>query len=124
MSQACADLLRGLLERNPQRRISFDRFFGHSFIDLDHMPSAQSLSIAVSFCTFLLNKHIFVYKVQNTEGEHSCGTLVWLKHLHCSCMTTNTNKGLSYCHDPFAKMIYQIIAQSRGPIQIVKKTYT
>ncbi|CAI8025547.1 Serine/threonine-protein kinase ULK3 [Geodia barretti] len=48
VSQACADLLQGLLERDPQRRISFDRFFGHSFIDLDHMPSAQSLSRARS----------------------------------------------------------------------------
>jgi serine/threonine-protein kinase ULK/ATG1 len=48
ISVECADLLQGLLERDPQSRISFDRFFGHSFIDLDHMPSTNSLSKARS----------------------------------------------------------------------------
>ena len=52
VSALCADLLQGLLERDPQRRISFDRFFGHSFIDLEHMPSPHSLPKAVSNLAF------------------------------------------------------------------------
>ena len=45
----CTDLLKGLLERDPLCRISFESFFHHQFIDLDHMPSAQSLEKAVSY---------------------------------------------------------------------------
>ena len=51
VSAECTDLLRGLLERDPLTRISFDRFFCHSFIDLDHMPSADSIARAVSILT-------------------------------------------------------------------------
>ena len=48
VSSECVDLLRGLLERDPQCRMSFDQFFDHSFIDLDHMPSGHSIEKAVS----------------------------------------------------------------------------
>jgi len=43
VSESCRDLLRSLLRRNPDERISFDSFFAHPFIDLEHMASEQSL---------------------------------------------------------------------------------
>lgn len=48
LSPDCQDLLRRLLERDPGRRISFQDFFAHPWVDLDHMPSEESLAQAVS----------------------------------------------------------------------------
>lgn len=42
LSQNCRDLLSRLLERNPDKRISFEDFFSHPFVDLQHMPSPES----------------------------------------------------------------------------------
>lgn len=47
VSQDCRDLLLRLLERNPDARITFAEFFTHPFVDLDHMPGAESLGKAV-----------------------------------------------------------------------------
>lgn len=43
VSRDCRDLLLRLLLRDPDRRISFEEFFLHPFVDLEHMPSAESL---------------------------------------------------------------------------------
>ncbi|XP_077867106.1 LOW QUALITY PROTEIN: serine/threonine-protein kinase ULK3-like [Saccoglossus kowalevskii] len=43
VSDQCRDLLLRLLQRDPKQRISFEDFFNHPFIDLEHMPSAKSL---------------------------------------------------------------------------------
>ena len=48
LSQDCRDLLQRLLERDPSRRISFQDFFAHPWVDLEHMPSGESLARAVS----------------------------------------------------------------------------
>uniref|UniRef100_A0A8C3F5L4 non-specific serine/threonine protein kinase n=1 Tax=Chrysemys picta bellii TaxID=8478 RepID=A0A8C3F5L4_CHRPI len=48
LSQECRDLLQRLLERDPLQRISFEEFFAHPFVDMEHMPSAESLRKAVS----------------------------------------------------------------------------
>lgn len=48
LSQECRDLLQRLLKRDPQQRISFKEFFAHPFVDMEHMPSAESLGKAVS----------------------------------------------------------------------------
>ena len=48
ISENCRDLLESLLQRDPAKRISFDEFFRHPFIDLDHAPSPKCLSQAVS----------------------------------------------------------------------------
>lgn len=53
LSEECEDLLKGLLQRNPDDRISFQKFFSHPFIDLDHMPSDSSLHKAVWKLIFL-----------------------------------------------------------------------
>lgn len=42
LSENCAELLLSLLQIDPERRISFEHFFHHPFIDLEHMPSAES----------------------------------------------------------------------------------
>uniref|UniRef100_V9KVI2 non-specific serine/threonine protein kinase n=1 Tax=Callorhinchus milii TaxID=7868 RepID=V9KVI2_CALMI len=47
VSADCRDLLVRLLERDPEQRITFEEFFTHPFVDLDHMPTAESLEQAV-----------------------------------------------------------------------------
>lgn len=47
LSETCKDLLNRLLQRNPAERISFDQFFNHPFVDLDHMASSQCWPKAV-----------------------------------------------------------------------------
>ncbi|KAH7644307.1 serine/threonine protein kinase-like protein [Dermatophagoides farinae] len=46
LSQLCYDLLGGLLKIDPKMRISFSNFFTHPFIDLEHMPMADSFEKA------------------------------------------------------------------------------
>lgn len=48
LSETCKDLLNGLLQRNPADRISFESFFSHPFVDLEHIPDATSFSKAVT----------------------------------------------------------------------------
>lgn len=48
MSDCCADLLMKLLQRNPEKRIGFEEFFAHPFVDLEHIPSAETLKKGVS----------------------------------------------------------------------------
>jgi serine/threonine-protein kinase ULK/ATG1 len=40
--------LEGLLQRDPNQRMSFELFFEHPFIDLEHSPNSDSLPKAVS----------------------------------------------------------------------------
>lgn len=54
LSETCKDLLRQLLQRNPLQRITFDQFFSHPFVDLDHMASSSSYPKAIE----LLNKAV------------------------------------------------------------------
>lgn len=48
LSPECRDLLGQLLERDPLKRISFECFFAHPFVDMEHVPGPESLSKAVS----------------------------------------------------------------------------
>ncbi|XP_046863335.1 serine/threonine-protein kinase ULK3-like [Xenia sp. Carnegie-2017] len=48
VSQDCQDLLLSLLRRDPKQRITFEEFFNHSFLDLEHAPSSHSLQKAIS----------------------------------------------------------------------------
>ncbi|KAH0619900.1 hypothetical protein JD844_014297 [Phrynosoma platyrhinos] len=47
LSPECRDLLQRLLKRDPQQRISFQAFFTHPFVDMEHMPSEESLGKAM-----------------------------------------------------------------------------
>lgn len=48
VSQDCQDLMLALLQRDPMDRISFEDFFAHPFLDLEHVPSPSCLGRAVS----------------------------------------------------------------------------
>lgn len=48
ISANCRDLLKRLLQFDPKVRISFDAFFHHPFLDLEHMPSSESFEKAKS----------------------------------------------------------------------------
>ncbi|XP_038623104.1 serine/threonine-protein kinase ULK3 [Tachyglossus aculeatus] len=50
------DLLRRLLERDPDQRISFQDFFAHPYVDLEHMPSAESLERATALVVEAVKK--------------------------------------------------------------------
>ncbi|XP_072807095.1 serine/threonine-protein kinase ULK3 isoform X2 [Vicugna pacos] len=56
LSQDCRDLLQRLLERDPSRRISFQDFFAHPWVDLEHMPSAESLARATALVVQAVKK--------------------------------------------------------------------
>lgn len=57
VSTKCRELLIGLLKRDPNERMTFTAFFDHPFIDLEHIPSPDSLSKAVSYYT------LFIYEL-------------------------------------------------------------
>ncbi|KAG7277354.1 hypothetical protein CRUP_025594, partial [Coryphaenoides rupestris] len=46
VSGDCRDLLLRLLEREPDARITFEQFFSHGFVDLEHMAGPESLGKA------------------------------------------------------------------------------
>uniref|UniRef100_A0A3B3X2W7 Serine/threonine-protein kinase ULK3 n=1 Tax=Poecilia mexicana TaxID=48701 RepID=A0A3B3X2W7_9TELE len=89
VSKDCRDLLLRLLERNPDARITFEEFFTHPFLDMEHMPSAESIVKA---------KELVLWAVQkDQEGEHSealsfyCSALEhFVPAIHC--------KGKIYFH--------------------------
>ncbi|XP_060709568.1 serine/threonine-protein kinase ULK3 isoform X2 [Hemiscyllium ocellatum] len=56
VSRECRDLLLRLLVRDPERRITFEEFFTHPFVDLDHMPSAESLEKATALVVDAVKK--------------------------------------------------------------------
>jgi len=51
LSQNCRDLLSRLLQRDPTKRITFDDFFSHPFVDLEHAPWKESLQNAIEIVT-------------------------------------------------------------------------
>ncbi|XP_073242876.1 serine/threonine-protein kinase ULK3-like isoform X2 [Porites lutea] len=51
LSPDCQDLLLALLQRDPLARISFDDFFAHPFLDLEHVPSPVCLDKAIKLVT-------------------------------------------------------------------------
>ncbi|XP_015678026.1 serine/threonine-protein kinase ULK3 [Protobothrops mucrosquamatus] len=56
LSPECRDLLQRLLQRDPQQRISFQAFFAHPFVDMEHMASAESLGKATKLVTEAVKK--------------------------------------------------------------------
>ncbi|XP_067829633.1 serine/threonine-protein kinase ULK3 [Heptranchias perlo] len=56
VSGDCRDLLLRLLERDPEQRMTFEEFFTHPFVDLNHMPSAESLEKATALVVEAVKK--------------------------------------------------------------------
>ncbi|XP_024880000.1 serine/threonine-protein kinase ULK3 [Temnothorax curvispinosus] len=48
VSATCKDLLMALLKHNPADRITFDEFFAHDFLDLEHAPTKENYDKAVA----------------------------------------------------------------------------
>lgn len=46
LSRECKDLLERLLTYDPDKRIDYDEFFKHPFIDLAHAPTEESKKLA------------------------------------------------------------------------------
>ncbi|XP_061567631.1 serine/threonine-protein kinase ULK3 [Cololabis saira] len=73
VSQDCRNLLLRLLERKPDARITFAEFFNHPFVDLEHMPSAESIVKAKALVVQAVEK--------DQEGEKSAAL-----SLYCSAL--------------------------------------
>ncbi|XP_061250797.1 serine/threonine-protein kinase ULK3 isoform X2 [Bos javanicus] len=73
LSQDCRDLLQRLLERDPSRRISFQDFFAHPWVDLEHMPSGESLGRATALVVQAVKK--------DQEGDAAAALSLYCKAL-------------------------------------------
>ncbi|KAL3065035.1 hypothetical protein OYC64_015256 [Pagothenia borchgrevinki] len=73
VSKNCRDLLLRLLDRNPDARITFKEFFTHPFVDMEHMPSAESLVKAKAMVLQAVQK--------DQEGERDAALC-----LYCSAL--------------------------------------
>ncbi|XP_044789246.2 serine/threonine-protein kinase ULK3 isoform X3 [Bubalus bubalis] len=73
LSQDCRDLLQRLLERDPSRRISFQDFFSHPWVDLEHMPSGESLGRATALVVQAVKK--------DQEGDAAAALSLYCKAL-------------------------------------------
>ena len=73
VSPQCKDLLKGLLQRDPKERITFEKFFSHDFVDLAHAPTADCLEKAIS----IVSKAVNFDASGNTEDacRHYCSAL-------------------------------------------------
>ena len=89
MSQHCKHLLNGLLQRDPVKRISFNDFFGHPFIDLEHMPSKESFSKAVRCFLLIMHEVLTLWQVslvksavaKDSEGESAAAINLYCESL-------------------------------------------
>ncbi|NWW81252.1 ULK3 kinase, partial [Climacteris rufus] len=73
LSQECRDLLGQLLERDPLKRISFERFFAHPFVDMEHVPGPESLSKATNLVVEAVKK--------DQEGDANAALSLYCKAL-------------------------------------------
>ncbi|XP_051053520.1 serine/threonine-protein kinase ULK3 isoform X3 [Phodopus roborovskii] len=73
LSPDCRDLLQRLLERDPSRRISFQDFFAHPWVDLEHMPSVESLARATALVVEAVKK--------DQEGDAAAALSLYCKAL-------------------------------------------
>uniref|UniRef100_A0A4W3HFM5 Serine/threonine-protein kinase ULK3 n=1 Tax=Callorhinchus milii TaxID=7868 RepID=A0A4W3HFM5_CALMI len=82
VSADCRDLLVRLLERDPEQRITFEEFFTHPFVDLDHMPTAESLEQATLLVVEAVKKDQL--KDHASALSHYCKSLEYfIPALHC-----------------------------------------
>uniref|UniRef100_A0A8C0EZ45 Serine/threonine-protein kinase ULK3 n=1 Tax=Bubo bubo TaxID=30461 RepID=A0A8C0EZ45_BUBBB len=73
LSPECRDLLGQLLERDPVKRISFECFFAHPFVDMEHVPSPESLCKATDLVVEAVKK--------DQEGDASAALSLYCKAL-------------------------------------------
>ncbi|NWX27480.1 ULK3 kinase, partial [Notiomystis cincta] len=73
LSLECRDLLGQLLERDPLKRISFERFFAHPFVDMEHVPGPESLGKATNLVVEAVRK--------DQEGDANAALSLYCKAL-------------------------------------------
>ncbi|XP_032050773.1 serine/threonine-protein kinase ULK3 isoform X1 [Aythya fuligula] len=73
LSPDCRDLLQRLLERDPRRRISFQDFFAHPFVDMEHAPGPESFPKASELVVEAVRK--------DQEGDASAALALYCKAL-------------------------------------------
>ncbi|XP_074693694.1 serine/threonine-protein kinase ULK3 isoform X2 [Strix aluco] len=73
LSPECRDLLGQLLERDPVKRISFECFFAHPFVDMEHVPGPESLCKATDLVVEAVKK--------DQEGDASAALSLYCKAL-------------------------------------------
>ncbi|XP_053933551.1 serine/threonine-protein kinase ULK3 isoform X3 [Cuculus canorus] len=73
LSPECRDLLGQLLERDPLKRISFECFFAHPFVDMEHVPGPESLAKATDLVVEAVKK--------DQEGDASAALSLYCKAL-------------------------------------------
>ncbi|KAJ8883855.1 hypothetical protein PR048_015710 [Dryococelus australis] len=73
ISSDCRDLLTKLLQHDPGKRIDYEEFFQHPFLDLEHYPTPETYQKAVD-----LIKQAIQYDSQGFHVEalsHYCDAL-------------------------------------------------
>ncbi|KAG6797579.1 serine/threonine-protein kinase ULK3 isoform X1 [Apis mellifera caucasica] len=73
VSHECKDLLMSLLKHDPDKRITFDEFFGHDFLDLAHAPTKENYDKAIEL-------------VQNAVKMDAEKNLKEAFHLYCEAL--------------------------------------
>lgn len=74
ISSECEDLLNRLLKHDPDKRITFEEFFNHDFVDLKHAPTDENMEKAIEIATRAVNED----KKQNFSKAY---------HLYCEALT-------------------------------------
>lgn len=73
VSATCEDLLMALLKHNPADRITYDDFFAHDFLDLEHAPTKENYDKAV----------MLVHKAVEMDTEKNVKEAF---HLYCEAL--------------------------------------
>ncbi|CAB3258052.1 unnamed protein product [Arctia plantaginis] len=68
ISPGCGDLLTRLLQHDPNKRITYEEFFAHPYLDLEHMPSKENYEKAVT----LIKKAIELDSLGKLEQAFVC----------------------------------------------------
>ncbi|KAK2186540.1 hypothetical protein NP493_197g05000 [Ridgeia piscesae] len=87
VSDSCRKLLHGLLQRVPDRRMSFEEFFASPFIDLEHQPQATSLPTAVKLVTAAV-KFDTEHKYDLAVEHYSRALQHFIPSIHCESNTS------------------------------------
>lgn len=73
ISNECTDLLARLLQHDPDKRIGFDEYFKHEFLDLQHFPNEENFEKGRRIVTEAVQK--------DTEGQYEQAY-----HLYCESL--------------------------------------
>jgi len=73
LSAECRDLLGRCLRRNPDERVTFEEFFAHHFLDLEHAPSSESEAKARTAAARASR--------EDKAGEHQCALVSYREAL-------------------------------------------